>query len=46
MNPTYKVVRPKVEEHYKELFEFLYTPDSKKVINPRNVDAMKLFLNG
>ncbi len=46
MNPTYKVVRPKVEEHYKELFDFLYTPDSKKVINPRNVEAMKLFLNG
>ena len=46
MNPTYKVVRPKVEEHYKELFEFLYTPESKKVINPRNVEAMKQLLNG
>jgi len=45
MNPTYKVVRPKVEEHYKELFDFLYTPDSKKVINPRNVEAMKKLLN-
>jgi len=46
MNPTYKVVRPKVEEHYKDLFEFLYTPESKKVINPRNVEALKLLLNG
>ncbi len=46
MNPTYKVIRPKVEEHYKELFEYLYTPDSKKVINPRNVETMKLLLNG
>jgi long-chain acyl-CoA synthetase len=46
MNPTYKVVRPKVEEHYKELFDFLYTPESKKVINVRNKKAMKQLLNG
>lgn len=46
MNPLMKVVRPKVEEHYKELFEYLYTPESKKVINPRNVEAMKKLLNG
>jgi len=45
MNPTYKVVRPKVEEQYRELFEFLYTPESKKAINPRNVEAMKQLLN-
>jgi long-chain acyl-CoA synthetase len=46
MNPTYKVVRPKVETHYKELFDYLYTPESKKVVNPRNVEAMKRLLNG
>ena len=44
MNLTYKVIRPKVEEHYKELFEFLYTPESKSVINTRNVEAMKALL--
>jgi len=44
MNPTYKIIRPKVEEHYSELFEFLYTPDSKSVINPRNVVAMQALL--
>jgi len=44
MNPTYKIIRPKVEEHYSELFEFLYTPESKSVINPRNVEAMKALL--
>ncbi|MEN8226922.1 MAG: AMP-binding protein [Bacteroidota bacterium] len=44
MNPTYKVIRPKVEEHYKELFEFLYTPESKNVVNPRNKEAMKALL--
>ncbi len=46
MNPTYKVIRPRVEEHYKELFEYLYTPESKKVSNPRNLEAMKTLLNG
>ncbi|MDF1576102.1 MAG: AMP-binding protein [Bacteroidales bacterium] len=46
MNPTYKVIRPRVEEHYKELFEYLYTAESKKVINPRNVAAMKKLLRG
>jgi long-chain acyl-CoA synthetase len=45
MNPTYKVIRPKVEEHYEELFAFLYTPESKKVINKKNVEAMKILLN-
>ena len=45
MNPTYKVVRPKVEEHYSELFDFLYTPESKAAINPRNIEAMKLLLS-
>jgi long-chain acyl-CoA synthetase len=45
MNPTYKIIRPKVEEHYKELFEFLYTPESKNVVNPRNTEAMAQLLS-
>ena len=44
MNPSYKVIRPKVEERHKELFEFLYTPESKKVINSRNAVVMKRLL--
>ena len=44
MNAMMKVVRPKVEEHYKELFAYLYTPESKQVINPQNVQAMKNLL--
>ncbi len=32
MNPTYKIIRPKVTEHYESLIEYLYTPDSKKVL--------------
>ena len=45
MNPSMKVIRPKVEEHHTELFEFLYTPDSKNVINPRNRESMKQLLS-
>jgi len=45
MNPTYKVIRPRVEEHYEELFAFLYTPESKNVINKKNVEALKILLN-
>ncbi len=44
MNPTYKVIRPKVEEHYKDLMDYLYTPDSKAVTNARNMEAMRLLL--
>jgi long-chain acyl-CoA synthetase len=45
MNPSMKVVRPKVEERYEKLFDFLYTPEAKNVINERNVEAMKTLLN-
>ncbi|MEN8203451.1 MAG: AMP-binding protein [Bacteroidota bacterium] len=45
MNPMMKVIRPKVEEHYSDLFEFLYTPESKTVINSRNMEAMKELLS-
>ena len=45
MNPTMKVIRPKVEERYSDLFDYLYTPESKTVINPRNIAAMKELLS-
>jgi len=45
MNPSMKIVRPKVEETYEDLFSFLYTPESKKVVNPRNREAMKKLLS-
>ena len=44
MNPTYKIIRPRVEEHYDELFRYLYTPEAKNVLNERNVTAMKSIL--
>jgi len=44
MNPTYKIIRPKVTEHHAELLEFLYTPASKDILNDRNREQMKLLL--
>lgn len=46
MNPSFKVVRPKVEENNSDLFAFLYTSESKNVKNARNVEAMKIVLAG
>ena len=45
MNPTFKIVRPKVTEHYSDLLEFLYTPLSKDIKNVRNMEAMGKLLN-
>ncbi len=44
MNPTMKMVRPKVEEHYSGLIEYLYTPESKNAINSKNLEAIKALL--
>ncbi len=46
MNPSYKVIRPKVEEIYESLFEYLYTPEGKSVKNSRNLESMKKLLAG
>jgi len=46
MNPSYKIIRPKVEETYTDLFNFLYTPESKKAVNSTNVEAMQALLKG
>jgi long-chain acyl-CoA synthetase len=45
MNSTMKIVRGKIMEKYKELIDYLYTPDAKIVTNERNtieVEKMKL----
>ncbi|MCF8378072.1 MAG: AMP-binding protein [Bacteroidales bacterium] len=46
MNPSLKVVRPKVEENNSGLFEFLYTSESKNVKNERNIESMRKVLEG
>jgi len=44
LNSTMKVVRNKVEEHFNNEIEFLYTPESKKFINDKNITNLKTFL--
>ncbi len=44
LNSTMKVVRSKVEDYFKDDIEFLYTPESKKFINNRNITNLKIFL--
>ena len=45
MNPTYKIIRPKVTEHYEELLKFLYTNEAKNIGNARNREQMKILLS-
>ena len=40
MNSTMKIVRGKVEEHYKDLLDYLYTPEGKDIHNVRNLEAL------
>ena len=41
MNSTMKIVRGKVEEHYANLLDYLYTAEGKDIKNPRNLEALK-----
>ena len=40
MNSTMKIVRGKVEEHYADLLDYLYTAEGKDICNPRNLKAL------
>ena len=40
MNSTMKIVRGKVEEHYADLLDYLYTVEGKDIHNPRNLKAL------
>jgi long-chain acyl-CoA synthetase len=44
LNSTGKMVRAKIVERYKDRIEYLYTPDSKDIVNPVNVKAIKKVL--
>ena len=40
LNSTMKIVRGKIVEQYKELIEFLYTPEAKDVTNENNIVSL------
>ena len=41
MNSTMKIVRGKVEEHYANLLDYLYTTEGKDIHNARNLAALE-----
>ena len=41
VNSTLKVVRSKVEAHYRDRLDYLYTPEGKVLKNPRNLSSLK-----
>jgi long-chain acyl-CoA synthetase len=46
MNSTMKIVRGRIEEHHRNLMEFLFMPEARSIHHPRNVEAMKQLLRG
>ncbi len=46
LNSTMKMIRGKITERYKELLDFLYTPEAKEITNERNRQTMKKLLEG
>lgn len=45
INSTGKMVRAKIVEHYKNRIDYLYTPEAKSIVNPRNIEAIKKIFN-
>lgn len=45
LNSTMKMVRGKIAEYFKNELEFLFTPESKNIINQRNMDSLKRLMN-
>ena len=41
VNSTMKIVRHKVESHYQDFIDFLYTPEGKKIVNDRNIKSLR-----
>ena len=44
VNSTMKIVRSKVEEHFRERLAYLYTPEGKALKNPRNLASLEKLL--
>jgi long-chain acyl-CoA synthetase len=44
INSTGKMVRGKIVAHHRATLDFLYTPEAKNIVNPRNIAAIKKVL--
>jgi long-chain acyl-CoA synthetase len=45
LNSTLKMVRPKINERYEALLEYLYTPEAKNIAHNKNMDSLKSLLS-
>jgi long-chain acyl-CoA synthetase len=45
MNSLGKMVRAKIVEYHKDKINYLYTPEGKNIVNPRNIEAIKKVLD-
>ena len=36
-----KIVRGKVEEHFRDRLDYLYTPEGRKPDNPKNLESLE-----
>lgn len=41
VNSTMKIVRGKVEEHFRDRLDYLYTPEGRKTDNPKNLESLE-----
>ena len=46
VNSTMKIVRSKVEEHFRDRLDYLYTPEGKKPDNERNIASVQALRRG
>lgn len=44
LNSLGKMVRAKIVDRYKDRIDYLYTPEAKNIVNPGNLDAIKIVL--
>jgi len=45
LNSLGKMVRAKIVDRYMDRIDYLYTPEAKNIVNPRNLEAIKIVLN-
>jgi long-chain acyl-CoA synthetase len=38
------MVRAKIVEYHKDKIDYLYTPEAKNIVNPKNIEAIKKIL--
>jgi len=44
LNSTMKIVRPKINEHFRDRIAYMYTPQGKNIFNEKNIQTLKKLL--